>query len=156
MTSNVTIRPADLEGDALAIVDGARDFIARMDYREILPADNEEIVAAVARLVTIPGVEVVVAEHEGEIVGGIGMLYSPFLWNAKVKAAEQLFVWTAKGAPPTTLLCLLRAVRQRMKDENCEFANFKANLNHPGFDGVLCRMGLRPVETVYIGAPKCQ
>lgn len=153
----VTVRRADLEDDALAIMDGARDFISRMDYSELLPETDDEIIAQVGHLVSVPGVEILVAEDEGEVVGGIGMLYSPFLWNSRLCSAEQLFVWTADHAPPVALFKLLRAVQRRMTEHGVEVANFKAKVSHPTFDKVLLRMGLRPVETVYIGAPKpCQ
>lgn len=153
MTGHFTIRPADLEADALAIVDGARDFISRMDYREFLPADAD-LAAAVGRILAMDQVETLVAEHEGRIVGGIGVLYAPHIWNPGLMAGEELFWWTARAAPAATALRLLRAARASARKRGAAMVTFKSlTSSPPGVDRVYRRMGLRPAETAYVGAP---
>lgn len=146
----ITIRPADLEADALAIMDGARDFISRMEYRDFLPA-QADLAAAIGRILTLDQVETLVAEHDGGIVGGIGMLYAPHIWNPGLLVGDELFWWTAPDAPRTTALRLLRAARESARERGALLTFKKLTSSPDGVDRVYRRMGLRPAETVYMG-----
>jgi len=143
------IRTADMEKDALAIVDGAKDFFSRMEYTEFLPETDEKLIEAIARVMSFPGIEVIVAEHEGSVVGGLGMMYGPHLWNPNIEAGDEIFFWTSRSAPKTTALRLLREVKARAGDR---IVTFKALMTSPKkVCQVYERMGLRPVESSYMG-----
>ncbi len=109
-----SVRLADPSTDAAAILAGAWDFIARTDFQDPLPKTDEELIEALAFMFGI-GLEITVAEFRGEIVGGIGMLYTAFPWNPKLMAASEQFIWTAKDAPNTTLLRMWRFVDERKR-----------------------------------------
>ena len=83
------IRSADLEKDALAIIDGAKDFATRTPINHLL--QGQSYTDAVSRIVTLPDFELTVAEHKGIVVGGLGIFYSHFIWNPDILVAEEHF-----------------------------------------------------------------
>ena len=146
------IRVADLEKDAVMIMDGAMDFVSRMDFTDFLPERKEDIASAITRVLNMPFVETVVAEHNGKIIGGIGIAYIPCLWNANLLTGEELFWWTSKAAPKTAALKLLKFVKQRMIELGVEIMSFKQLTSSPeSVAKVYKRMGLRQVETSFMG-----
>ncbi len=148
----INIREVDLNSDLPMVISGMRDFISRMDYHEFLPDTNEDLIEALTRLVNLDCVEILVVEYDGNIVGGIGMIYAPCMWNLNVFTAEELFWWVSKDAPSSTALRLLRRVRSNAVDKGCKFVVFKSLSSSPEtLDKVYRRMGLRPVETSYMG-----
>lgn len=148
------IRLADVRNEKEQILVGVRDFVSRMDFAEFLPDDKEWFEAYVIELLSSPNIEVIVAEHDERIVAGIGMAYSPLLWNPGVLQAEELFWWAAQDAPQTAAIRVLHAARARAagKDEKT-FVAFKALTSSPeSVRRIYTKMGLREVETSYIGA----
>lgn len=148
----INIRKVDLSSDLPMVIDGMQDFISRMDYHEFLPDTYEDLVEALTRLVNLDCVDILVVEYEGTIVGGIGMIYSPCMWNLNVSTAEELFWWVSKNAPFSTALRLLRRVRADAVAKGCKFVVFKSLTSSPKtLDKVYRRMGLKPIETSYMG-----
>ncbi|KKK46687.1 hypothetical protein LCGC14_3162760, partial [marine sediment metagenome] len=140
----INIRAVDLSSDLPMVIDGMQDFISRMDYHEFLPDTYEDLVEALTRLVNLDCTEILVAEYEGRIVGGIGMVYAPCMWNFKVSIAEELFWWVSKDAPSSTALRLLRRVSSNSVAKGCKFIVFKSLSSSPEtLDKVYRRMGLR-------------
>lgn len=147
------VRPADLEKDALAIMDGARDFVARMDYTAFLPETDEDFVASVGFLVTLPGFEILLAEHEGSVVGGIGLLFAPHIWNRKALTMAEQFIWCASDAPKTTFLRLMNAAEARRVEKGARLVEFVNLTSSPeGVGRVYRAMGLRKVQEGWMGA----
>ncbi len=148
----INIRAVDLSSDLPMVIDGMRDFISRMDYHEFLPDTYEDLVEAFTRLVDLDCTEILVAEYDGCIVGGIGMAYVPCLWNRRISNAENLIWWVAKDAPPSTALRLLRRARANAVARGCKFIVFKSlTSSAKSMDKVFRRMELRPIETSYMG-----
>ena len=148
----INIREINLNSDLTMVIEGMKDFISRMDYHEFLPDTDEDLVKALTRLVDLDCVEILVAEYDGNIVGGIGMIYAPCMWNLNVSTADELFWWVSEDAPFSTALRLLRRVRSDAVDKGCKFVVFKSLTSSPEtLDKVYRRMGLRPVETSYMG-----
>lgn len=147
------VRLADIEEDALAIMAGAKDFVSRIDFAEWLPADEAELAAAVGRILSLEGVEVALAVEDGAVVGGLGIIYAPYLWNPKILMAEELFFWTARDAPGTAALRLLRFVMRRAAQKQVGIVAFKALATSTSRLNKLYRtIGLRQLETTYWGA----
>lgn len=146
------LRDLDLDRDVPELLAGMRDFISRMDYHDFLPKSEEELLMALARLLDL-GAEVIVVEHEGKLVGGIGMLYAPNIWNKELLSGEELFFWTSREAPPSVALRLIRGARLRARERGCEHLVFKSLTSSPSnLDRVYHSLGLRPVELSYMGA----
>ena len=149
--NKVIIRPADFNTDALAIVDGAKDLISRIDHTHILPKTEEKLIEAIGHMLSLPGVEVTVAEYEGRIVGGLGMIYGPHPWNPDILSAEELFWWTARDAPKITALMLLRSVGRSIKRRGA-LATFRKMISGPErMEAVYRHIGLKAMETSFIG-----
>ena len=148
----INIRAVDLSSDLPMVIDGMKDFISRMDYHEFLPDTDEDLVEGLTRLINLDCTEILVAEYDGYIVGGIGMIYAPCMWNLKTSIAEELFWWVSKDAPSSTALRLLRHVSSNAVAKGCKFVVFKSLSSSPEtLDKVYRKMGLRPVETSYMG-----
>lgn len=142
------VRHADLDSDALAIDDGARDFVRRVAFRRLMP-DDDALTGAVARILTLDGVEILVADDDGTIVGGIGLLFAPYLWNPGVLTADELFWWAAPDAPYRAAHKLFRAAMARIEERGAE-PLFRALTTSPeGVDRMYRRAGLVPIEIVY-------
>ena len=145
------IRPADLEKDALAIMEGARDFANRTPIKSLLTGNS--FIEAVSRVLTLPGFEVLLAEYKGQVVGGIGILYGPLLWNSDFLTAEEHFWWTAKDAPFGTGKALMNQTMAiiNIKDAIPMFKSLSTS--HKGVDRIYRRFGMEPVETLYMRIP---
>ena len=146
------VRFADPETDALQIVDGAKDFASRVAFQHLLPDAEWQLTAAIGRVVTLSGFTALVAEDDGRIVGGIGLLFAPFLWNPAITVADELFWWTAPDAPFRTAKTLLTEALALI-DARGAVPTFRALATSPaGVDRAYRRMGLVPLETVYMRA----
>jgi hypothetical protein len=149
----VIVRPADLAKDALAIMAGARDFIARMDAPEFAPETDAELAEALDFITGLPGFEALLADDAGNIVGGIGLLFSPSLWRRRSLAMTELFIWSAPAAPVSTFLRLLRAADARRIEKGALLREFVAlTSSPPGIARVYANMGLRKVQESWMGA----
>lgn len=143
------IRNADLEKDAMAIVDGARDFANRTPIQSLLK--DEKFTKAVSRVVTLKNFEVLVAENDGQVVGGIGIFYTPLLWNDDILTAEEHFWWVAKDAPFKTGINLINQAMKNIEEKGA-IPMFKALSTSPkGVDKIYRKFGMEPVETLYMG-----
>ena len=142
------IRLADLEKDALAIVEGAKDFATRTPVNKLL--QGQSYVDAVTRIVTLPDFELIVAEHEGKVVGGIGLFYAPFLWNRDILIAEEHFWWTDKEAPFSTGMKLIKRAMENIDKRNAVPMFKSLSTSHKGVDKVYRKHGMEPVETLYM------
>lgn len=146
------VRPADIDTDALAIMEGAKDFISRIDFGDWTPTDDAELAAAIGHILALDGVEVAVAVEDEAIVGALGVIYAPYIWNRTLTMAEELFFWTAPDAPVTAALRLLRFMRRRATEKRVAIVSFKAlNTSPANLERVYRALGLRPVEATYMG-----
>lgn len=151
-TSTVVIRPADLNNDALAILDGAKDFAARVAVNDLLPTSDADFIQALGGIVALPGLEIWVAEFSGKIVGGIGILYAPYIWNPRRQVADELFLWAAQDAPFRTGWLLVDESLKRINAKGA-IPMFRALETSPeGLGKLYVRRGLRKAETLYVGA----
>lgn len=148
------IRNIDLEKDLEDILKGMKDFISRMDYTEFIPVDERHLIEALKRLLYSGVVRITVAEDEEKgIVGGIGMLYAPCMWNQEAIIGEEIFWWVSEEAPKSVALRLLRSAKEQSVSVGCKFVSFKSLTSSPeGVDRIYRKMGLRPLETSYMGA----
>lgn len=146
------VRRADPDADALAIFDGARDFVARMDCRDIVPIDDAALLDALSQIVASANVEIWLAEQDGKVVGGIGLLFSPFLWNRNVETMSELFIWAAKDAPVSAFLRLNRMAQRRKAERGAGLTEFHRLTSSPdGIARVYAGMGLRKVQETWMG-----
>ena len=142
------IRPIDLNKDAVALMDGAREFRSRVEFDSLFPPDSE-FIEAVSRIVTLESVEILVAEFKGKVVGGIGLFYGPYMWNPKVTVADELFLWAQLDAPWKTGWKLFH---QAMKNIEARGAipMFTALESSPhGVEKMYLRSGLKKLETKF-------
>ena len=152
----ILIRKADMKEDALAIIDGAKDFASRVAFRDLFPKDHDAFVDAISRIMLLEGMELLVAEYDGEIVGGIGILYAPFTWNPARLAADELFWWAASNAPFRTAKLLIDEAWKRICDRDA-IPMFHIMATSPqGVDRAYRKLGLEPMETTYMVNLTCQ
>lgn len=149
----IELRVAGTLLDLPAVLDGARAFAATVQAADVLPPlDSAEFDGAVTRLVTMRGVTVILAEQDGEVVGGLGVLVSPYLWNPSKMSLEELFWWVRPGASPHAAGMLFRDARRRFKAAGGGIISFGKLVTSPdGVDRVYRKAGMRPIQTVYIG-----
>jgi len=146
----VSIRPAEA-ADIPAIADCGARFVAMTGCADLLPQTEDEIAAAIARLMTVPGVRIWLAEA-GEVLGGLAMIFGPSLWRPSMLHAEELFFWIERSAPAATALRLLRAARAEMRAQGVRTQTFFAlRTSPPAIERLYAAMGLRPIQTAYSG-----
>lgn len=146
------VRAANHRTDARAILDGARDFISRLDYTAHLPEDPMDLAKALDILSSLPGYECWIVEDEGRVVGVIGLLFTPSLWNPKALAMTELFIWAAKDAPATVFLRLLRTASRRADERGATIREYvRLTSSPPGIERVYAAMGLRKVQESWVG-----
>lgn len=142
------IREADLQRDALAIMSGAQDFVSRIEFSELLP-QGEGLVEAVARIVAMDGMEILVAEHNGKVVAGLGIYYTPYMWNQDIIIADELFWWSAPDAPFRAAAGLFHAAMERIESRDAVPVFRALTTSSKGVERMYRREGLKPMETVF-------
>lgn len=110
------IRQANLDTDALVLVEGARNFAMRK-CKDYFPTDDNEFISIAAGIMNIEGLEILLVEHENKPVGGIGIRYAPFMWNPSITIADGLFWWTAADAPFRTGRYLIDEAMKRIDEK---------------------------------------
>lgn len=146
------VRRAEPEADALAIFDGAKDFVSRLDLRDRVPFDDDGLLEALSFMVASDDVEIWLIEQDGRIVGGIGLLFLPFLWNRRIRAMSELFIWTAPDAPRTAFLRLIRTAQRRKRERGADISEFVRMTSSPGsIDRIYGGLGLRKAQETWVG-----
>jgi len=155
----ITIRIADIKADALTILHGARDCSRRhkehqgnLNIGSLFP-DDEGLIKALSRLVSCDELEILIAENDGQVVGGAGILYVPYMWNLDLLTGEKLFWWTEETAPFRTAVILIDEVIKRI-DMRGAIPVFRALKTDPkGVEKLYRRLNMVPVETTYMRLP---
>jgi len=143
------IRDANLDEDALAIAEGARKFAEKMPLGRLV---SDNVINEIAKMVTLPGVKIYIAEHNGTVVGGIGVLFAPYTWNNDVLIADELFWFVDDDAPYKTAILLFNAAMKEVNEKDA-IPMFRALHESPrGVDKMYKKQGLKPVETLYVRA----
>ena len=148
------IRPANLEKDALAIMDGAHDFANRTFIKHVLPLpkNEEELIKVVSLIMSLEGMEVLVAEDKDRIIGGIGVLYAPCPWNPAIIVADQIFIWCARNAPFRTERRLTEEAMKNVTDRGA-LPMFRRIIKKPHNVSPISRFyrsfNMIPIMTVY-------
>jgi len=145
------IRPANLESDALSIMDGAKDFYKRTGVESLFPTDDQEFIKAISRIIVLDDLVILLAEHEKQVVGGIGILYAPFLWNPSVTVGDELFWWTDRNAPFRTGRNLIDEAMKHIKEKGAVPMFRSMETSPKGVERMYNRLGMRRIETTYIG-----
>lgn len=146
------IRLSNVYDDFDGIMNGAKDFISRIKCKEAVPDNDQDLERAVLRILSITGTELVVAEHGGNIVGGIGMLYGPAIWRPDVMSATELFWWVDANAPHTTALRLIRFVQDRARAHGAIIGEFMCLETSPNsIRKVYASMGLSKAQETWYG-----
>ncbi len=156
----ITLRVADIKADALTIMTGARDCIRRHKAHEgdlnigsLFPDDDEVLVKAIGRLLSFPDLEILLAEHEGHVVGGTGVLYMPYMWNPDLLMGDKIFWWTEEDAPFRTAMILADETMNRIEARNAVPIFRVLKTDPKGVERLYQKMSMTPVETVYMRLP---
>ena len=135
--------------DAPDILAGAKDFISRVPFKHLMPQSDKELIQALGSLVDHSGFELSVFEHESQIVAGLGILYSPYLWNRNILVGEELFWWASDQAPFGAAYRLIKWVVHRAEDKGAILIFHKLPNSPQGVDRMYEQLGLTLIDTVY-------
>jgi len=156
----ISIRLADFKADALIIMEGARDCVRRhkehqgdLNIGSIFPDDDKVLIAALDKIVSFDGLEVLIAEDEKRVVGGIGVLYIPYLWNPELLSADQLFWWAVEDAPFRTEKILFDEAMRRIEERNAMPIIRVLKTSPKGLEKLCQKVSMVPVETMYMRLP---
>lgn len=144
----MNIRLANFDTDALAIVNGAREFSKSTSLASWFRS-GDEFVQDISKIMVLENLEIAVAEHNGEVVGGIGIVYVPFIWNQKILLGDELFWWTSPSAPFKTGKSLFDFAMKRTEDKGA-IPMFRCLDTSPAhIEKFYEREGLRKFESVF-------
>lgn len=145
----IRIRPANFDTDALAIVNGAREFSQQTSLSSWFRSGTE-FVEDISKLMVLDNLEITVAEHEEKIVGGIGIVYVPFIWNNSILVGDELFWWTSNNAPFKTGAMLFDFAMKRIEEKGARpmFRSLDTSPEH--IEKFYERRGLRKIESVFM------
>lgn len=144
----IKIRPANFDTDALAIVEGAREFSQQTSLASWF-RHGQEFVEDISKLMVLDNLEISVAEHDGKIVGGIGIVYVPFIWNHSILVGDELFWWTNKIAPFKTGTTLFDFAMKRIEEKGAKpmFRSLDTSPKH--IEQFYERRGLYKFESIF-------
>lgn len=135
------------------IIKGAREFSERAAPWMRISKDEATLARIVTYIGSLNGIEILLAEHDGRVVGGAAVLYIPYVWNPLTTVAEKLFWFAFRDAPASTGPLLLEEVMQRVHKQDA-IPMFRAPItNRSGIPAAYRRYGLAPVETVFTEVP---
>ena len=137
-----------MDRDALALMEAAQDLARRVVFPALLPDENG-FRDAVGRVVTLPGLEILVADDGGRLVGAIGVLFAPYVWNPKLMVGEHIFLWTQRKAPYKTAWLLVDAALRRIEEKRA-FPIFHILTNNHGLEKVYRRHGLERSDSAFM------
>lgn len=83
------------EDDIPAIVAMSRKFYATTSYAEHAPMDDETVAALARQLMDSV---MLVAEADGQVVGMVGLVVAPFMFNHSINAAYEVVWWVEPEA----------------------------------------------------------
>ncbi len=148
----VLIRLADFSRDALDIVNGAREFAESTVLKEYFPK-GEKFVEVIGRILTLDQMEILVAEHDQRVVGGIGIIYIPYVWNPELLVGEEIFWWASKKAPFRTGSLLINEAMKRIEERKAMpmFGSLTTSPRH--VEKIYRRYGMSPIGTVHMRLP---
>lgn len=113
--TNCLIRDAE-EDDVEAIVAMSEKFYATTYYTEFAPFDADSCSHIILGLITAG--TLLVAEVEGKLVGMIGVVVHPFLFNVNVVQASEIVWWLDPDYRKTnTAKMLMQAMENRAKEQ---------------------------------------
>lgn len=140
---------AATHADIPAIVSMSRKFYATTDYAMHAPMDDETVADLAAMLVDT-GV-MLVAEFDGAIVGMVGLVVAPFMFNRGVRTAHEIVWWVEPDAQGFGVgKALLAAVEPACRAQGVVSIQMVHLANSPPQAAALYeRMGFRLTETSY-------
>lgn len=141
------IRAANFNTDALDIVNGARAFADSTSLKSWFRT-GDEFVEDISKIMTLENIDILVAEHEDRIVGGIGIAYVPFIWNQTILVGDELFWWT-KDAPFRTGGELFDSAMKRIEEKGAVPMFRSLDTSPDRIDKFYERNGLSRFESVF-------
>ena len=144
----ISIRLANFDTDALEIVNGAREFSQSMSLSSWFRS-GDEFVEDISKIMVLDNLEIAVAEHDGNIVGGIGIVYIPFIWNHSISVGDELFWWASPKAPFRTGIALFDFAMKRIEEKRAKpmFRSLDTSPKH--IEKFYERHGLKKLESVF-------
>ena len=141
------IRPAT-EADVPAILAMSRKFYATTSYVEHAPMNDETVAALVRQLMESV---MLVAEVDGVVVGMVGLIVAPFMFNSALKAAYEVVWWVDPAAQGAGVgKQLLAAVEPASAERGAEIVVMVALASSPPQASALYeRAGYRHSETSF-------
>lgn len=106
------------EADTQALLDMGRRFYATTLYERFAAYDDE----TVARLIGMmrDGGVLLVFENEERLLGMVGLLLAPFLFNSQIKAAYEVMWWVDPSAQSVGVgRSLLEAIEPACREAGC-------------------------------------
>jgi hypothetical protein len=148
-----SVRLADKIEDMPAIVAIVLEFIDQAGLGKYMPDDLPARVAAIETVINYPVVDVLLSlDDSGAVIGGLGINYSPLLWNMSMTVGEELFLWVAPFAPATAAMRLMKAGQAQMRERGVRTQVWSALPDSPPKIGkVYERMGCALSQLTYIG-----
>lgn len=136
-------------GDMDAIVAMSERFYATTEYPAIAPFCAESV-RGLAEGLADAGI-MLVAEHDGEVVGMAGLAVAPFLFNRATLAAYEVVWWVNPGVRAGgTGLALLAEIERSARAKGCKAIQMVSLATSPPHVGrVYQRCGYRHSETSY-------
>lgn len=144
----ILIRPANFDTDALAIVNGAREFAKSTSLASWFRS-GDEFIQDISKIMVLENLEIAVAEHEGKIVGGIGIIYVPFIWNQSILLGDEMFWWAYPSAPFRTGTALFDFAINRIEEKGAEPMFRLLDTSPPSVEKFYARRGLAKFESVF-------
>ena len=142
------IRPANFETDALSITDGAREFSQQTSLASWFRTGNE-FIEDISKIMVLDNLQISVAEYEGKIVGGIGIIYVPFLWNQSILVGDELFWWTSGNAPFKTGTSLFDFAIKRIIEKGARPMFRALDTSPKHVEKFYERRGLKKIESIF-------
>ncbi|MFT5440053.1 MAG: hypothetical protein ACI9MJ_001920 [Alphaproteobacteria bacterium] len=145
------LRHADREKDYEEIINGIREFVRTHVAQDLIPADAAFLPVIARRFLDRDDVDVMLAEGEGGVLGGVAFFYLPYPWNPTLLMAEETAFWCRKEAPPMTALALLRFAEKTARMRGADLLIMHSlSFFSDRFGTILQRLGYEPFQSTYV------
>lgn len=144
----IKIRPANFETDAMAIIDGFRIFSQQTPMASWF-RDGDGLIEDVSKIMVLENIEIAVADQDGKLFGGIGIVYVPFIWNFSILIGDVVFWWSANNAPFRTGRSLFDYAIQRIEEKGARPQFHTPYLEPEHIEKFYERRGLNKLDSLF-------
>jgi hypothetical protein len=145
------IRRIDIMSDLPELISGTNQFVERFLAKQLVTSSENRLQEIGEFLSVLEGFEAFVVVLDDRIVGAVGFVVTPYLWNPELIICEEMLFWCLDDAPPMTSLALIRHLERCAEERGADAIIMHAiDGVERRFSNFLTRRNYQPIQTTLV------